>query len=172
MLRENVFHVFCHCIICFVIIHFVKPFVSLVFFFYLGFLHLLPTFYPSQNPKDLVDSGEESEKENEKEKEEARAKRELYKKQLKKVSRINPRVKASKTREKKLAKPPQRLSAAQKEDIKKIKLDEVSAKWICPYQGKKPKDGEDDEAETVKGGGDGGLANEDVKTDAEGIFAL
>ena len=74
---------------------------------------------------------------------------------FKQVSKINPRVKPPpKPKEN-----PKKLSAAQMEDLKNIKLDEVSAKWICPYKGKKK--GEGDE----KGGDETGENGEMVKDD-------
>ena len=92
------------------------------------------------------------------------------------VARFNPKVKAPPRKKK-----PQgsrALTDKQKEDIKNIKLDEVSAKWICPFKGKNPGEEEEGEEKEKEGGGgengeeggEGEIAN--VKTEQGGESML
>ena len=110
----------------------------------------------------LHDSGEESEKENERIKAEEKAKRKLYQKKLENVARINPRFKLPK---KNPPAPSKKLTPEQKEDIKNIKLDEISAKWICPFKGKKKPVGGDGGQNGDSGEGGETSVGENVETE-------
>ena len=63
--------------------------------------------------------------------------------------------------------PSKKLTPEQKEDIKNIKLDEISAKWICPFKGKKKPVGGDGGQNGDSGEGWETSVGENVETEDE-----